>query len=67
MTARGTLNGSGKGSGRVEWTHRLGHGWMGGKSNLRLHAMVFSGYGDSLIDYNFKRTVLSVGFSLLDF
>ena len=67
VTARGSLNGSGKGSGRVEWMHTLGHGWMGGKSNLRLHAMVFSGYGDSLIDYNFKRTVLSVGFSLLDF
>ena len=67
LTARGSLNGTGKGSGRVEWMHTLGSGWMGGKSNLRLHAQLFSGYGDSLIDYNFKRTVFSVGFSLLDF
>jgi len=39
----------------------------GGKSNLRLHTQIFSGYGDSLIDYNRKRTVFSVGLSLLDF
>ncbi|WP_312528829.1 phospholipase A [Comamonas sp.] len=67
VTARGSLNGHGKGSGRVEWMHTLGDGWMGGKSNLRLHAQVFHGYGDSLIDYNYKRTVFSLGFSLLDF
>lgn len=67
LTARGSLNGQGKGSGRLEWMHTLGEGWMGGKSNLRLHAQLFHGYGDSLIDYNYKRTVLSLGFSLLDF
>ena len=67
LTARGSLNGHGKGSGRVEWMRTLGDGWMGGKSNLRLHAQLFHGYGDSLIDYNKKRTVFSVGFSLLDF
>ena len=67
LTARGSLNGHGKGSGRLEWMRTLGEGWLGGKSNLRLHAQVFSGYGDTLIDYNHKRTVFSVGFSLLDF
>ena len=67
LTARGSLNGHGKGSGRIEWMRTLGDGWMGGKSNLRLHAQLFHGYGDSLIDYNKKRTVVSVGFSLLDF
>ncbi|MBF5007557.1 phospholipase A [Diaphorobacter sp. NR2-3-3-1] len=67
LTARGSLNGHGKGSGRIDWMHTLGEGWLGGKSNLRLHASLFSGYGDSLIDYNFKRNVFSVGFSLLDF
>nr|WP_246475204.1 phospholipase A [Diaphorobacter ruginosibacter] len=67
VTARGSLGGHGKGSGRIEWMRALGEGWLGGKSNLRLHASVFSGYGDSLVDYNFKRTVFSVGFSLLDF
>lgn len=66
VTARGSL-GQGKGSGRIEWLRTLGEGWNGGKSNLRLHVQLFSGYGDSLIDYNNKRTVLSVGLSLLDF
>ena len=39
----------------------------GDNSNLRLHVQLFSGYGESLIDYNYKRTSLSVGLSLLDF
>ncbi|MBU6467449.1 MAG: phospholipase A, partial [Burkholderiales bacterium] len=42
-------------------------GLGGGKSNLRLHTQLFSGYGDSMIDYNHKRTVFSVGLSLVDF
>ena len=66
VTARGSL-GKGKGSGRIEWLRTLGEGWNGGKSNLRLHVQLFSGYGDSLIDYNYKRTMFSVGLSLLDF
>ena len=47
--------------------HTLGEGWLGGKSNLRLHASLFSGYGDSLIDFNQRRTVFSIGLSLIDF
>ncbi|MFC4473925.1 phospholipase A [Comamonas denitrificans] len=66
LTVRGTP-GRGWGSGRLEWLRTLGEGWNGGKSNLRLHVQLFSGYGDSLLDYNYKRTALSVGLSLLDF
>ena len=55
------------GSIRLEWLRSLGARDDGGKSNLRLHTQLFSGYGDSLIDYNRKRTVFSVGLSLLDF
>ncbi|WP_034387465.1 phospholipase A [Comamonas composti] len=66
LTARASL-GKGRGSGRIEWFRTLGEGWNGGKSNLRLHVQLFSGYGDSLVDYNFKRTMFSVGLSLLDF
>ncbi len=66
LTARGSL-GKGYGSARLEWMRTLGEGWNGGKSNLRLHVQLFSGYGESLIDYNHKRTSLSVGLSLLDF
>lgn len=66
LTARASV-GKGYGSGRLEWLRTIGEGWNGGKSNLRLHVQLFSGYGDSLIDYNRKRTALSVGLSLLDF
>ena len=56
-----------RGSVRLEWMQALGSGIWGGKSNLRLHTALFSGYGDSMIDYNRKRTVFSVGLSLVDF
>ncbi len=36
-------------------------------SGLRLYTALFHGYGDSLLDYNFKRTVFSIGLSLVDF
>jgi len=62
LTARHTLRANARGSLRLEWLHRLGE-----NSNLRLHTALFSGYGDSLIDYNRRRTVLSIGLSLLDF
>ncbi len=66
-TVRSSLGATPRGSLRLEWLRTLGEGIGGGRSNLRLHTQLFSGYGDSLIDYNRKRTVLSVGFSLLDF
>ena len=66
LSARGSL-GRGYGSGRLEWLRTLGEGWNGSQSNLRLHVQLFSGYGESLIDYNRKRTSLAVGLSLLDF
>ena len=66
LTARGSL-GRNYGSGRLEWMRTLGQSWSGNRSNLRLHLQLFSGYGESLIDYNYKRTSLSVGLSLLDF
>lgn len=66
LSARGSL-GKDYGSGRLEWMRTIGEGWNGGKSNLRFHVQLFSGYGQSLLDYNRKRTSLSVGLSLLDF
>lgn len=69
LTVRHPLKTNGKGSARIEWLHALGPqgegGWM--RSGLRLHTQIFHGYGDSLIDYNVRKTVFSVGLSLLDF
>ena len=67
LTLRHSLQQHTRGSARLEWLQTLGKGFGGGKSNLRLHTQLFTGYGDSLIDYNRKRTVLSVGLSLVDF
>ena len=67
LTVRHSLTETARGSYRLEWLRTLGDYRFGLKSNLRLHTQVFSGYGDSLIDFNRRRTVFSVGFSLLDF
>jgi phospholipase A1 len=67
VTLRHSLCPASRGSVRLEWMQSLGAGLGGGKSNLRLHTQLFSGYGDSLIDYNRKRTVFSLGLSLVDF
>lgn len=66
-TLRHSISSSGHGSVRLEWLQTLGTGLGGGKSNLRLHTQLFSGYGDSLVDFNRKRTVFTVGLSLVDF
>ena len=67
LTMRHSLGSAGRGSARLEWMQGLGTSLVGNRTNLRLHTALFSGYGDSLIDYNRKRTVFSVGVSLVDF
>ncbi len=61
-TLRHSLKSEGNGSVKLEYLRSLG----ATNSGLRFHTQLFSGYGDSLIDYNRKRTVLSVGLSLVD-
>ena len=72
LTMRSALSGTTRGSYKLDWfkalgssarTPELGNQRSGG---LRLHVQLFSGYGDTLIDYNRARTVLSVGLSLVD-
>ena len=67
LTVRHALRNPGKGSTRLEWLHTLNWGEDGRKSNLRLHTQLFSGYGDTLVDYNRRRTVFMLGLSLADF
>ena len=67
MTVRHALQKDSNGSIRLEWLKKIGDGGApGGRSGLRLHTQLFSGYGDSIVDYNRQRTVLSVGLSLVD-
>lgn len=67
LTVRHSLRGQTNGSYRLEWLKTLGDsGQTSRDSGLRFHVQLFSGYGDSLVDYNRQRTVLSVGLSLVD-
>ena len=66
-TLRHSLRADANGSLRLEWLRKLGDSRVpGSRSGLRLHTQLFSGYGDSLVDFNRRRTVLSVGLSLVD-
>lgn len=68
VTLRHSLRASARGSVRLEWLHKLGGPQANGEpGGLRFHTQLFSGYGDSLVDFNRRRTVLSVGLSLVDF
>ncbi|MBE7367026.1 phospholipase A [Ramlibacter pallidus] len=65
-TVRHALKSDGKGSVRLEWFRSLGDDGVGPPGGLQLHTQLFHGYGDSLIDYNRRRTVLSVGLALVE-
>jgi phospholipase A1/A2 len=62
LTVRHSLRSQARGSMRLEYLRSLGNA----NSGLRFHTQLFSGYGDSLIDYNQRRTTFSVGLSLVD-
>lgn len=65
VTARHSLKRQARGSLRLEWFRDIGKesALPGG---LQLHTQLFTGYGDSLLDYNRRRTMFSIGFSLVD-
>jgi phospholipase A1/A2 len=62
LVVRHSLKREARGSLRLEYLRSIGSA----NSGLRFHTQLFNGYGDSLIDYNHRRTVLSVGLSLVD-
>jgi phospholipase A1/A2 len=64
LTLRHSLRSQAKGSARLEWLRTLGT--KAPLGILRLHTQLFNGYGDSLLDYNRRRTVFGVGLSLVD-
>jgi phospholipase A1 len=62
LTVRTNLRDTQGGSWRLEWLSPFDSQSPG----LRFHVQVFSGYGDSITDYNYRRTVYSMGLSLVD-
>jgi phospholipase A1/A2 len=66
FTGRHGLRSGSKGSARLEWFRTLADPGVGLPSGLRLHTQLFSGYGETLIDYNRNRTVFSIGLSLVE-
>ena len=68
LTMRHALRAGGKGAIQIDWYKQPSNTaqQLGTAAGMRYHVQLFSGYGDSLIDYNFKRTALRVGVSLVD-
>ena len=64
VTLRHSLRSEARGSTRVDWL--MAPSSSPSYTGLRYHVQLFSGYGDSLLDYNKRRNVLSVGVSLVD-
>ena len=64
LTVRHSLQADANGSIRLGWLRKLSN--SGNRTGLRFHTELFTGYGDTLLDYNRKRTVLSMGLTLLD-
>ena len=67
LTLRHSLRSEANGSFKLEWLKSFGDtDPRYSRNGLRFHTQLFSGFGDSLVDYNRKRVVLSVGLSLVD-
>lgn len=64
LTLRHSLRQQARGSARLDWM--MAPMATPDYTGLRYHVQLFTGYGDSLLDYNRKRAVLSVGLSLVD-
>jgi len=60
LTLRGPLwQSGGRGSAQVDWSFPI-------HRNLKGFVQVFSGFGETLIDYNHRQTTLGVGVALVD-
>lgn len=64
LTLRHSLQSDARGSVKLEWMKASTA--IANSASLRYHVQLFSGYGDSLVDYNRRRNVLSLGLSLVD-
>ena len=66
LTYRNNLLDMRHGSLRADWMLPIDTFVSSSFGSMRLHTQLFTGYGDSLVDFNRKRTVLTLGVSLVD-
>lgn len=63
-TASLQLRGGGRSGTQLEWTYPV---YRDQPNGLRWYVQVFSGYGETLSDYNFRQTSVGAGVSFLQF
>ena len=61
LMARTSFKSTQRGSLQFTWTHPV---FPSKPDGLRYYLQVFSGYGETLLDYNFKQTSVGLGFTL---
>lgn len=61
VTARTSFQSTKRGSLKFTWTHPV---FSSKPDGLRYYLQVFSGYGETLLDYNFHQTSVGLGFTL---
>lgn len=64
LTWRTNLQANGRGSLQLDWTYPV---FASQPSGLRWYAQVFSGYGETLLDYNHRQTTIGAGLALFQF
>jgi len=64
LTWRTNLQSLNRGSLQLDWTHPV---FSSQPSGLRWYAQLFTGYGETLLDYNHRQTRLGLGLSLFQF
>ena len=64
VTWHTSLNSLSRGSLQVDWTYPV---FASQPSGLRWYAQLFTGYGETLLDYNHRQTSIGLGLSLFQF
>ena len=64
LTWRTSLNSLSRGSLQMDWSYPV---FADQPKGLRWYAQLFSGYGETLLDYNHRQTTLGLGLSLIQF
>jgi phospholipase A1 len=61
LTARTSFKSDKRGSLKFEWTHPV---FAGKPDGLRWYVQLFSGYGETMLDYNHRQNSVGLGFTL---